>query len=323
MGFLVISLDYELMWGVRDHYSIDDYGSNVLGSYASLDQTIKLFNDYGIKATIATVGLMALNDINDYYKFKPKSVPTYNKRNLSPYDFIDHLDTNRFNDKYYFCPINIRNLTKNSLVELASHTFSHYYCNEKGSNISTFILDVVSGNLALKEISGKNITSLVLPRNQINNDFIKSLGNTGIKVVRGKDFQWYNVFEDNNLKFLTRIFRLLDSYINISGHNSFTLLNVYKLNGIVILPGSRFLRPFKSGFLSWLQLQRIKRSMYFAAKNNKVYHLWWHPENHGKNIDANLEILKEICSYYNYLNEKFQFQSEFMNYFIQNNRETN
>ena len=52
--------------------------------------------------------------------------------------------------------------------------------------------------------------------------------------------------------------------------------------------------------------------MYFAAKNNLNYHLWWHPHNFGEDIDKNMEQLENIIKYYQYLNSKFNFISKNM-----------
>ena len=79
----------------------------------------------------------------------------------------------------------------------------------------------------------------------------------------------------------------------------------------VNIPSSRFLRPYysKLQFLDWLRLRRIKKSMTHAAKNNLMYHLWWHPHNFGINQLENFSFLEEILVHYRYLNEKYSFTS--------------
>ena len=49
--------------------------------------------------------------------------------------------------------------------------------------------------------------------------------------------------------------------------------------------------------------------MTYAAKNKLVYHLWWHPHNFGRNCKENMILLKKILDHYNYLNNKYCFQS--------------
>ena len=57
-GELVISLDFELLWGVRDHATRDSYGANVLRGREAIPRILDLFEHYGIAATWATVGLL-------------------------------------------------------------------------------------------------------------------------------------------------------------------------------------------------------------------------------------------------------------------------
>jgi hypothetical protein len=46
-GEFVISLDFELMWGVRDHATRDTYGANVLGGREAIPRIfpeVRLFS---------------------------------------------------------------------------------------------------------------------------------------------------------------------------------------------------------------------------------------------------------------------------------------
>jgi hypothetical protein len=49
--------------------------------------------------------------------------------------------------------------------------------------------------------------------------------------------------------------------------------------------------------------------MTYAAKNNLVYHLWWHPHNFGVNLDQNIIMLNKILLHYKNLNKKYNFES--------------
>ncbi len=60
MGTFVISLDFELHWGVRDHRTVADYRENLLGVRRVVPALLSLFSEFGIHATWATVGLPVL-----------------------------------------------------------------------------------------------------------------------------------------------------------------------------------------------------------------------------------------------------------------------
>jgi hypothetical protein len=72
---------------------------------------------------------------------------------------------------------------------------------------------------------------------------------------------------------------------------------------------SRLLLPYSANkFLNDLKLKRIKSEMTSAAKNNEIYHLWWHPHNFGNNPDENLSVLKKILQHYKFCNAKYGFK---------------
>ena len=46
-GAFVISLDFELFWGVRDSKSLADYGANILGVRQAIPAMLELFCEVG------------------------------------------------------------------------------------------------------------------------------------------------------------------------------------------------------------------------------------------------------------------------------------
>lgn len=50
-GAFVISLDFELLWGVRDHADRSSYGRNILGGRAAIPRMLDLFERHGVRAT--------------------------------------------------------------------------------------------------------------------------------------------------------------------------------------------------------------------------------------------------------------------------------
>ena len=49
--------------------------------------------------------------------------------------------------------------------------------------------------------------------------------------------------------------------------------------------------------------------MTYAAKNNELYHLWWHPHNFGVNINENMDNLVTLLKHYQLLHTKYGFAS--------------
>jgi excinuclease ABC subunit A len=73
------------------------------------------------------------------------------------------------------------------------------------------------------------------------------------------------------------------------------------------ISASYFLRPFsnKLKYFDRLKEKRILDSMTHAAKNNLVFHLWWHPHNFGINLENNMSFLLGIMQHYKKLENKY------------------
>ena len=84
-GQFVISLDFELFWGVRDKRKIEDYGPALTKVHEIVPNMLELFRQYGIRSTFATVGLLFAKNKVEMKKFSPSVKPGYKDINLSPY----------------------------------------------------------------------------------------------------------------------------------------------------------------------------------------------------------------------------------------------
>ena len=74
-GTFVISLDFELMWGVRDVQTKATYGPNVLGVRRAIPAMLALFEGFELRVTWATVGLLFFGTRADLLAPCPPSAP--------------------------------------------------------------------------------------------------------------------------------------------------------------------------------------------------------------------------------------------------------
>ncbi|MDA8893586.1 polysaccharide deacetylase family protein [Flavobacteriaceae bacterium] len=310
-GKFIISLDFELLWGMRDKHSTETYCQNILGVWEVLPKMIKIFEDFNVKGTFATVGFLFASNKKELIKYCPENKPKYLNPNLSPYEgHFDLVKKDEKHDKFHFASDLIALLQKYPNQEIASHTFSHYYCLEKGQTVDDFRSDIIA---AQNISSAKNLTlrSLVFPRNQFNKEYLDCLTELGITSFRGNENIWFHKPSNGKGESLfKRGFRLVDRYINISGHNCYDMKTISEKRPYNI-PASRFLSPFspKLRILENLRFKRVKKSMTYAAKTNKIFHLWWHPHNFSINQEENFKFLGKILRHYKYLNKKFAFES--------------
>ena len=179
--------------------------------------------------------------------------------------------------------------------------------------------DDLLSTLEISKQSDISIRSFVFPRNQINDKYLSICAKHGIKSFRGTEKHW--MYDTSDTALLEdkkhRIYRLLDTYFNISGHNTYDL---NAKNGVFNVASSRFLRPYskKLKILEPLKIARIKKSMTHAAKNHEVYHLWWHPHNFADNTEQNFKVLEGLFKHYKNLNETYGFKSNTMSGIVDN-----
>ena len=313
-GNFVISLDFELQWGVRDKKTIEEYGENIKGVHFVIPRLLETFSKYKIKATFSTVGFLFLKNKKELLSHIPAKLPNYSNLSFSPYlDNFESVGNDYLEDEYHFAPQLISLIKQHPEQEIGSHTFSHYYCLESGQTINDFNEDIKMAIKVAQENDIK-ITSLIFPRNQFNDEYLKVCNDNGIICYKGNEHSWlYKAKKGEQESMFRRFLRLVDAYFNISGHNCYTKEQL-KSNSPINIPSSRFLRPFsgKLKILDNLRLRRIKTGMTYAAKNNTIYHLWWHPHNFGYSLNENLIYLEKILQHYVSLNRKFGFESKTM-----------
>ncbi len=296
----------ELNWGVHDVFTLDNYGTNLLGSRRVIPQLLQLFTRYETHVTWAIVGMLYCKNKKELEERLQNIDITYDDPTLSPYHILKQVGENEWNDPYHYASSLIEMIRKTKNQEVGTHTFTHFYCLEEGQNSADFEKDL----LAAREVD-QEVTSLVFPRNQTNEDYLKVCERHGILAYRGNEKHWiYKAFNKKNNTPVKRILRLTDAYINLTGHHNYSLSSI-STKPIVNIPSSRFLRPYNKRLkvLEGLRLRRIKNGLTYAAKTNSYYHLWWHPHNFGRDITENLLFLEEILKHVDYLKKEYNFQS--------------
>ena len=310
-GRFVISLDFELYWGVRHLPSVKRYLPNLVGARKVIPALLNLFSEYGIHATWATVGFLFCDQTLTLLKFAPSQhPPEYENRILSPYYDLPPEGATETSESVFFAPSLIRLIANTAHQEVATHSFSHYYCLEKGQDIEAFRQDLLAARSAAKALNVE-LRSMVFPKNQCRDDFLEVCTEVGIIAYRGNPPSWlYRAAADDEQGYLKRLCRLFDTYLPLGPRNCYAApVRNGKLP--INLRASRFLRPYSPLFRTFepLRLHRIKRDLTEAARKGLFYHLWWHPHNFGVNIAANLAFLRKILEHYRSLNALYGMES--------------
>jgi hypothetical protein len=309
-GNFVISLDFELLWGMRDVATRASYGGNVLGARKAIPAMLDLFHRRSMRATWAIVGLLLCESKDELLASLPPTRPTYTNPALSSYAYLDEVGADERADPYYFGASLARLIAACPGQEIGTHTFSHYYCLENGQTPDQFKADL---RCAIDQLGRWGVTcrSIVFPRNQYAEPYLVACREAGITHFRGKERIF--VFGPKTRETtLLRLCRLADAYIDLSGANAPPPARAS--GALVNVASSRFLRPFNPGLrgLDGLRMRRIARAMQTAAETGGTFHLWWHPHNFGLDLEANMAFLTRIIDCYQRLADECGMQSRTM-----------
>jgi peptidoglycan/xylan/chitin deacetylase (PgdA/CDA1 family) len=306
-GAFVISLDFELHWGVRDQLTVANYKDNLLGVRNVVPCLLDLFSRYKVHATWATVGFLFFDSQEALISGCPRRQPQYSLPKLSPYRNLEEIGPNEEHDYYHFAPSLIRQIISSPHQEVATHTFSHYYCLETGQNADDFHDDLAAA-VRIARSFGVTLRSIVFPRNQVNAAYFEICRDLGLTAYRGNQKSWMYRAEASDGR-IKRAARLLDAYTLLSGHNGHIV--DHKSSPLVNVPASRFLRPYSPlcPAASRLHIHRIRSDLSYAANHGLVYHLWWHPHNFGVNTNENLAMLGAILDHFSKLRRDYGMES--------------
>ena len=303
-GTLIVSLDFELFWGMLDVCPLEKYQNNVLGGRKAIPQLLELFQKHGIHATWAAVGFLFAENYEEVRRYFPENKPGYANEKLNAYREFAKIGKNEQEAPCFYAPSLLEKIAAVPGQEIGSHTFSHYYCREAGQTPEQFAEDLAAAK-AIAGDHGYDLTSVILPRNQCEPEYTDILRQAGFTAYRDEENDWiYNKVKSG---LLFKVLRTLDMYLPLTGQGGYTPKCE---NGIWNLTGSRMFRPIRPCLpLEGLKLRRIKRQMLHAAKNGLTFHLWWHPHNVGARTEEHLKQLDEIFSYYEELKETYGMRS--------------
>lgn len=275
---------------------------------------LELFEKYGVHVTWAGVGMLMHTNRQQLEGNFPALKPGYSLNTLSAYHYIDHvgIGNNEEEDPFHYAHSLVLQILKTPHQELGSHTFAHFYCNEEGQTLAQFREDLMSAQKAASAY-GVKLRSLVFPRNQFNDAYLKICFEAGFNSVRSNPSDWFwkidSTLDEGKWKRLTRG---MDAYFPIGNKNTYPISALKVRFGFPIcIPASRLLRPYRPEelFLNEMKINRVLTELKYAARKNEIYHLWWHPHNFGNYPEESLRGLEKILAGYDYCRREFGMAS--------------
>jgi hypothetical protein len=294
-GAFVVSLDFELHWGMRDAKRPGGaLTENLVRSRAVVRDLAKVFSERGIHATWATVGMLFASSRSELETYLPEIRPEYSRPGLDPY--VESIGSDEEEDPIHLAGSLVDMLERSPFQEVGSHTFSHYYGLEPGQNEETLRADLASAT-AIARSHEVDLRSLVWPRNQWNPAYDRVLKDSGFVCYRGPQPSWsHQPRDDGSSSYAKRAVRLSESYFGASPPPTCEWHHVRSEDGLCNVPASAFLRPYnpRTARLVPLQLSRLQSGMRTAARRKRIFHLWWHPHNFSDHRTESFGMLERI-----------------------------
>jgi peptidoglycan/xylan/chitin deacetylase (PgdA/CDA1 family) len=266
-GRIVVSLDFELRWGVYDVLGDDPsrYRRHLEGVREVVPRLLERFERLGVPATWATVGAVACEGWDEFEARAP-ACPPYDDprlRRTSAYRAVDP------DGRLHFAPELVAMVRAARGQELGSHTFAHVYLREPGVRRQDAEADADAVVRLFADRWGEVPRSFVFPRNQVA--FTDVLAARGIRVWRTnpRPFWWAEGSAASRSR-LGRALRLVDALGPLGR----------RARPEAEHRASHFLRLALPGPAWRLHARRIARDA-ARMRPGEVLHLWAHPHNLG------------------------------------------
>jgi len=296
-GALVISLDFELHWGLPDLPLSDTrVRDRLLRTREVIPEILALFEEFGIAATWATVGRLFGTSAREIEDVRPRSEPGYLDRRLFAGGLAVGSCEN--DDPFHYAPTLIERIRQTPRQEIGTHTFSHFYCLEAGQSKAEFAEDLTAA-CELARRRGIALRSIVFPRNQENPMYRSVLIENGIIAYRGNPSGvWRATNTAKNRAPARRAVRLIDSFVQWTSRDGYAWSDILTSDGLANVRATAFLRPYDSRLVpvEELRFRRIAATLERAARLRRIIHLWWHPHNFGTQPAQNIVFLRRILS---------------------------
>jgi len=295
--------------GVRSSYR-----QYFLNTRLVIPEMLKAFQQHEIHVTWATVGMLFHETKAELLAGMPFLKPSLEETKLSAYEYIDQvgIGESEAEDPFHYALSLIRQIKNTPFQEIGSHTFAHYYACEAGQSADQFRADLQAARRAAAK-QGVEVQSIVFPRNQVNEGYLKICYEEGFQAIRVNPTDWFwHIESTQGESWWKRLNRGADAYFNTGHKKSYPLSSIAVVEGQPLrFPASRLLRPYspRQLFLNRLKINRILAEMEEAARAGEVYHLWWHPHNFGNHPRESMEGLLRILKHYQHLQRKHGMES--------------
>lgn len=293
-GVFTISIDFELIWGTLDLFGREGFRKACeVERGVVIDRLLEMFVEFDISATWCVLGHLMLErcSLEDGRKHPGIVRPEHSwckgdwfENDPCGTEESDPLFLGRsLIEKIRACPVP---------QEIGCHSFSHVIFGDAGCSRATAESEIGACVEAAHEL-GIEMRSFAFPRNEVGHlDVLKKYGFTSF---RGPEANWY---EGKNWPgTVKRLGHLLDVLI---ARKPPVVLPERSEFGLWNIPGSMIYFPMhgpRRYIPSSRRVRRAAKGLIEAARQKRVFHLWFHPTNFADETDRMFAGLRQILEH--------------------------
>jgi len=286
-GVFTLSLDFELIWGTLEDHGPEAFRRACERERAEIvDRLLALLAEYEIPATWCTLGHLFLNacTLKDGVKHPEIAAP----RRASGEGWFEHdpCTDERTDPVFYGRSLVERILACPVPQEIGCHSFSHVLFDECSTETAASEL---AECVRLADQAGVRLRSFAFPGNRVGH--LDLLPDHGFACYRGPEPNWYDGPGPGATR---RLAHLADVVLARTPPVSEP---VEEIPGLWNVPGSMMYFPMH-GRRRYIPLsRRIRRAtkgLDRAARERRVFHLWFHPTNLADETDRMFAGLRAI-----------------------------
>jgi peptidoglycan/xylan/chitin deacetylase (PgdA/CDA1 family) len=293
-GIFTLSLDFELIWGTLDVFGPRRFAHSCRIERAIvMDRLLSLFEEFRIPATWCVVGHLFLERCR---RVGGRVHPEIARPSHSwvTGDWFQHDPCGDETEQPLFYGRRVLEKIASCRVpqEIGSHSFSHVIFGDPGCSRETAASELRACLRAGEEM-GLALRSFAFPRNRVGH--LDLLREFGFECYRGPGPRWYENGEPSRP--LGRLAHLLDVWLATTPP---PVLPTMTAGGLWNLPGSMIYFPMH-GIRRTIpvarRVRRARRGLDAAARERRVFHLWFHPTNLADQSEQMLEGLRQILQH--------------------------
>ncbi len=281
-GVFTLSLDFELIWGTLDLFGPGRFRAACeVEREVIIDRLLELLVEFEVPATWCIVGHLFLDQCDGKHLdvIRPQR------------DWFAHdPGTDLERDPIFYGRDLIQKIRDCSVPqEIGSHSFSHVLFGEDQCRRETAESEIAAC-VSVARDQGLDLRSFAFPRNQVGH--LDVLRNHGFTSYRGPEPSWYD-----KPSWPSPFKRLAHLWDVVSASEPPVVLPRARADGLCNIPGSMIYFPMH-GLRRYVPMsRRIRRAfkgLDAAVREQRIFHLWFHPTNLSDGTDEMFKGLRAI-----------------------------